>query len=394
MSNKNWVILVVAIIIIVGLVWWGVSKRQAAVTSEITTTPAAPAAPIVPTFPEGPIKIGVLAPLSGEAASWGQNVLAGVTLAANEFNAKGGISGHKVEFVAEDDKCSAAGVEAITKLINVDKVVGIVGPVCSASGGPALPIAQNNKTPVVIIAASAPHLTKIGDYIFRVYPSDAFQGQYAAEFIFNKLNKKKAAVVYVKNDWGQGIKEVFVQKFKDLGGEVVYEDGVLQDSRDCKSQFAKVKSSKAEALYFPVYPGNGAVCLKQAKELDLKVPIVGGDAFDAEEVWKAPGSDGVLYTIAKIESPEDFKAKLKAQSGFEKLETNLGGPMGYDATKVLLSAIEKAGVNPEAIKNALQQTSMPGVGTPVIEFDQNGDLKAAVFEVHIIKGKKSELYQQ
>jgi branched-chain amino acid transport system substrate-binding protein len=311
----------VILIIIVLVIYLGINKKTTQTPTPTTPTTEKP-------IKEETIKIGLLAPLTGEAASWGQNSLAGVTLAVKEINDKGGINGRKVEIVAEDDRCSAEGVNAINKLINVDKVIGILGPICSASGGPALPIAQNSGVPVVIVAASAPHLTKIGDYIFRVYPSDAFQGKVAAEFMFNKLSKKKVAIVYVKNDWGEGIKEVFKSRFKELGGEVVYEDGVLQDQKDFRTEITKVKANGAEALYFPVYPANGISAFKQFKELVLNIPVVGGDAFDGEEVVKSDYADGIIYTVAKINIPEDFKSKIKSLPGFENLQISIAAPFG------------------------------------------------------------------
>jgi branched-chain amino acid transport system substrate-binding protein len=375
--------IIVVVIILVGI-WYGVSRKP--------TTPITTPEPTAPTTKE-PIKIGVLAPLTGEAASFGQNSLAGVNLAVKEINDQGGINGRKVEIVAEDDKCSAEGVNAMNKLINVDKVIGIIGPVCSASGGPSLPIAQNSGVPA-IITASAPHLTKIGDYIFRVYPSDAFQGKVAAEFMFNKLGKKKVAIVYVKNDWGEGIKEVFKSRFKELGGEIVYEGGVVQDQKDFRTEITKVKSSGVEALYFPVYPANGISAFKQFKEMALNIPVVGGDAFDGEEVIKSDYSDGIIYTVAKINIPEDFKVKINSLPGFENLQVNMMAPLGYDSAKVLFLAIEKAGVDRQKIKEILKTTSYQGISNPLIEFDENGDLKNPAFEVKIIKNKQSAPYEQ
>jgi len=367
--------IIVAIIVVAGI-WYGASKKP------------------TPVAEKEPIKIGLIGSLSGEAASWGQNALAGITLATKEINERGGINGRKVEIVSEDDKCSAEGVNAINKLINIDKVVGILGPICSASGGPSLPIAQNNGTPVVIISASAPHLTKIGDYIFRVYPSDAFQGQVGADFVFNKLGKKKVAIVYVKNDWGEGIKEVFKTRFKELGGEIVYEGGVLQDQKDFRTEITKVKSSGAEVLYFPVYPANGISAFKQFKEMNLNIPVVGGDAFDGEEVVKSEYSDGIIYTVPKVNIPEDFKSKIKSLPGFENLQISIAAPLGYDAAKVLFLAIEKVGLDKQKIKEALKTTSYQGISNPLIEFDENGDLKNPVFDVKIIKNKQSVLYQE
>ncbi len=265
-----------------------------------------------------PIKIGVSGPLTGELASWGVNLSAGVELARNEINNAGGINGQMIELVIENDKCEpTTAVNAFNKLINIDKVVSIIGPICSSAGGSALPVAQQNNVPVIIVSASAPHLTKIGDHIFRIYPSDAFQGKVGAEFMFNILNKKKVAVIYVNNDWGVGIKDVFINDFKNLGGEVVSEDSVLQDAKDIRTQLTKAKNSSAEALYFPAYPANAIGGLKQAKELGLKIPIVGGDAFDGEEVVKSPSSEGLIYTVPKILDTEDFKAKNQSIAGQE-----------------------------------------------------------------------------
>jgi branched-chain amino acid transport system substrate-binding protein len=382
MNKTTQIILwIVVAIIVIGGIWYGVSKKP---TVSI---------PTVPTTKE-PIKIGYIGALSGEAASWGQNGLAGITLAVKEINDKGGINGRKVEIIAEDDKCSAEGVSAMNKLVNVDKVIGILGPICSASAGPSLPIAQNSGVPVVILIASAPHLTEIGDYIFRVYPSDAFQGQVGADFIFNKLGKKKVAIVYVKNDWGEGIKEVFKTRFKELKGEIVYEGGVLQDQKDFRIEITKVKSSGADALYLPVYPANAVSALKQIKEMGLKIPVVDGDAFDGEEVVKSGYADGAIYTVAKVNIPEDFKVKIKSLPGFENLQISIVAPFGYDAAKVMFLAIEKAGVDRQAIKEALKTTSYQGISNPLIEFDENGDLKNPAFEVKIIKNKQSVPYEQ
>ncbi len=339
-----------------------------------------------------PIKVGFMAPLSGEATSYGQNSIAGAQLAVNEFNAKGGVNGRKIELIAEDDKCSAEGVNAIQKLINLNDVTGIIGPACSGSGGPALPIAQAAGVPTVIISASAPHLAKIGDYIFRIYPSDAFQGKYAAEFMYNTLGKKKVAIVYVQNDWGQGIKEVFIKRFEELGGEVVLDAGVAQDARDFKTEITKMKTNGAEIAYIPLYPASGIAAVKQMKELNVNIPIFGGDSFAGDEFIKSEYTDGVIYSVAVVNTPEDFKARVRSVSGFENLNPNLFASLGYDAANVLLNGIKRAGTDKVAIKNVLQQTSMQGVSTELIEFDQDGDLKKAEYEVKVVKNKEAVNY--
>lgn len=136
------------------------------------------------------IKIGIFAALTGSAASWGQNALAGATLAANEINEQGGVDGRKIVLVIEDDKCSAESVNAVTKLITIDDVDALIGPVCSTAAEPSLPVAKKFNIPTIIPTASAPGLTKIGNNIFRVYPSDDMQGKIAADFIIDDLEKK------------------------------------------------------------------------------------------------------------------------------------------------------------------------------------------------------------
>jgi branched-chain amino acid transport system substrate-binding protein len=337
-----------------------------------------------------PIKIGVTAPLTGEAARFGDGVYAGVLLAIKEINDAGGINGRKLQVVFEDDKCSKDGITTITKLVNVDKVTAIIGPVCSAAAGPGLPVAQKAGVPV-IFWASAPHLTKIGDYMFRTWPSDSFHGKFTAEFIFNVLNKKKVAILYVNNDWGLGIRDVFVARFKELGGSTVYNEGVPQDAKDLRTQVTKLKASNPDVIYLPAYPAVAVIAFKEMKNQGVNVPVVGGDAFETKDVL-VPEADGVLYTASKFNTPaEDFQKRVKEVSG---KEYHFFSALAYDAVKILASVMERVGSDQKAIRNELANlTYTKGVSLPLINFDENGDLKAAQFEVKIIKGGKAEIYQ-
>ena len=337
-----------------------------------------------------PIKIGVTAPLTGEAASFGEGAQGGALLALKEINDAGGIKGRPLEIIFEDDKCSKDGITTITKLVNVDKVTAIIGPVCSAAGGPGLPVAQKAGVPV-IFWASAPHLTKIGDYMFRTYPSDSFQGKFAAEYIFNVLNKKKVAILYVNNDWGLGIRDVFLARFKELGGSIVYDEGIPQDAKDLRTQVTKLKASNSDAIYLPAYPAVAVIGFKEMKNQGVKVPVVGGDAFETKEVI-VPEAEGVLYTVGKFNTPvEDFQRLVKEVSG---KEYNLISALAYDAVKILSSVIEKVGTDQKAIRDELAKLNYAkGVSLSLINFDENRDLKTVQFEVKIIRNGKAEVYQ-
>ena len=371
-NTKNWI---GGILVLILLVWFGYSF--------ITTDNAAD---------EGPIKIGASLPLTGEAAAYGEAVHGGVELAVKEYNDRGGINGREIQLIIEDDQCNQTGSTVFNKLVNVDKVHAIIGPLCSAAAGPGIPIAQNASVPTILVGSSAPALTSVGDYIFRVYPSDALQGKVAAEFIYNELGKETVGVVYVKNDWGQGIRDVFIKRFEELGGTIVIEESVLQESIDLRTELSKVKAENPEALYFPVYVQNAVAGLKQVKELNISVPVVAGDVLADESIFSLPEAEGVMYIQGKSENPEDFQAKVKELTGDEP---NSITPYFYDAANVLLSVIEDVGTNPEDIKRGLQEFSTDtSIAVPRISFDEVGDLEGAEVAIKLVRDGQSVDYSQ
>ncbi len=369
-STAKWIIAIIVIILIIAGIWYLGGKS--------TTAPAQ----------TGPIKIGVVAPLTGEGATWGQNTLAAATLAVKEVNDAGGIKGRQVQLLAEDDK--ATGVDAataFTKLINIDKVVAIVGVPASSAAGPALPIAQQAGIPVIMIA-SAPALTQVGDLMFRVYPSDAYQGNLGADIVYNKLGKKKTAILYVNNDYGMGVANSFKTKFAELGGTIAYEGAILNGTTDFRSEIAKVKGSGADSLYMAMYPAGGLILTKQLAEAKITIPWIGEVTFNDEKIIKSGYADSLIYTEPKSDISADFTTRLKAQPEFANLSVNIAAPFSYDATKAMLLAITKAGDTTGAkIKDALTQISFPGVSSPVIEFGVDREIKTPAFNIKQIKNK-------
>lgn len=339
-----------------------------------------------------PIKIGTSLPLTGEAASFGEGILAAQQLAIKEINDAGGINGRMLELVAEDDKCDSTGAAAMQKLVAIDNVVAVAGLLCSSSAGSSVSIAQKAGVPVVMIA-SAPKLTQTGDYIFRNYPSDTFQGKFVAEYMFNDLKKTKVAVIYVKNDWGQGTQEVFVSKFKELGGEVVYLDGVNQDNTDFRTTLTKMKTYSPEAIYMPVYPTNAGPALKQISELGINIPVLGGDSFSDPEVTKRKESNGALYVTVRLAALDDFQNKVETVMG---KTPNQFSSFGYDQIKMIAQAIKDAG-NTDKVKIRTELAKMKftqSISSLNAEFDQNRELKSADYDIFVLKNGKTEKYSQ
>ena len=335
-----------------------------------------------------PIKLGYVGPLTGEAASLGNDGLAAAKIAVDEVNKAGGVNGRMLELVAEDGQCNPkVATNAGNKLINVDKVPAIVGGLCSGETMAIAPMAEQNKVIMVSTCSSAPTVTAAGDYIFRTYPSDAFQGKYAADYVYTTMGKKKAAVMNPQGDYGVGIKNSFEARFKELGGEIVLSEEHATDNRDFRTTLTKIKASGAEVVYFPGYPEAVVAGAKQAKELNLGIPLFGADAWDDAKVTGNAVTNGYMYTVASSDiKDENWVNKLKAVGA----NNTVCAPRAYDNVKILADVMKRVGTDTTKMKDELYKVKdYAGVGGSV-SFDSNGDMTTANYVVKLVKGGKAE----
>ena len=334
----------------------------------------------------GPIKIGFIAPLTGDAASVGLNEQSAVELAVDEVNKAGGINGRPIQMIYEDGQCSGTPAsDAANALINVDKVPVILGGACSSETMSFTAAAEQSKTVVFSPCSSNPALTNAGDYIFRDYPSDNYQGTFAANYIFTTLGKKNIAVLYTQDDWATGIRTVFESAFQKLGGTIVADESVQKSSTDLRDQLTKIKTANPELIYFPGYSIEATAGIKQARELGITAPFFGGDAWNDSSIWKGTGSAGEGSMYVEVSSPltPAFSAEMKAKTGSDSIETC--SPAAYDAVKIIAQVMNKVGTDPTAIKNALyKEIYTGGVSAPQISFDSNGDLIGANYAVEVV----------
>ena len=366
--------------LVIGLIIAGV------VVLILTALPAK--SPGIPEADTSSIKLGFIGPLTGDVANVGQNAKAAVEIAVEEVNAQGGVNGRVLEMVYEDSQCDGATASnAVNKLINIDKVVMILGGACSGETLAFTGLAEQTQTPVLSYCSSAPAISQAGDFIFRNYPSDTFQGSFVADYVFNTLSKKNVAVLYVKSDWGNGIKDVFVNKFKELGGTIAVEEGYEQTARDLRTNLTKIKSAKPDLLYFLGYTEASIPGLKQVAELKLGLPILGGDTWDDSKIWTDVGvaGNGVMYTVASTKGGDEFKAKMQAKVGTNEIA--VCSPTAYDGLKIMAQVLGQTGTADRvAIKDALYQASYAGgVSFDNIRFDSNGDLVSANYIVKEVK---------
>jgi branched-chain amino acid transport system substrate-binding protein len=346
--------------------------------------------------PKGTIKIGVIGPLTGDVAEYGQNIKNAIDLAAGEINDKGGINKKTLQLIYEDSACEPAkGVTALQKLINIDKASFIIDIGCSSVTLAEAPIAENNKILLMSVTASNYKIKDAGDYIFWVYPSDAFQGVRLAELI-NSLNYKKVAIAYINNDYGFGLQKVFSEEFQRSGGEVIAVESHEAGITDFRSLLTKIKASNPEAIFLADHPKEGALLLKQINELGIKVPVYGSDAMKDQTVLRVAGDAAENLTLLFSVLPKDatfeqFNSLYKTKYG---KDVESYAEYGYDALKVLAYAMDKAGSDSIRVKNELYKIKdFKGI-TGLIGFDSFGERININYEAFIVKNGQFVPYEK
>ncbi len=335
------------------------------------------------------IIIGGVAPLTGEAATFGASTKNGFDLAIEEWNAKGGINGKMIKLAFADDKGDPAeGATVFTKLIQQDKAVACVGPVMSKVALASAPICQAAGIPMMTSAATNAKVTLVGDYIFRACFIDDFQGVVGAKFAFNDLKTKKAACIFdVGNDYTKGLSEFFKKQYTEMGGQVVAFEGHATGTTDFKAQLTKIIAAGPEVLYVSDYYNDVALIAKQARELGFKGPMVGGDGWDSPKLVEIGGAavEGGFFTnhyAADDTTPvvQEFVKKYTAK--FNAAPDALA-VLGYDGCYLLFDAIKRAGkLDGPSIKAALAATDMQVVSGKVkFEENRNPLKSAAIVEV-------------
>jgi len=336
------------------------------------------------------IKVGVYGDLTGATSSFGQSTKNGIELAVEEINNGGGVNGKKIQLVIEDDQgLPAMAKTVVSKLINQDKVQAVLGEVASTNSLAAAPVAQEAKIPMITPSSTNPKVTEIGDYISRVCFIDPFQGSVMAKFAANTLKVKTAAILGdVNSDYSKGLTQFFEEEFTKLGGKVVAKEAYTQTDPDFKGQLTKIRNLKPDVIYIPGYYGQVGIIAKQARELDMTMPLLGGDGWDSPEIWKL-GGDSLKNTFisnhysADNPTPEiqNFVKSYKAKFN---VEPDSLAALAYDAAKVLADAIKRAGGTDSAkLKDAINSTKdFAGVtGKITIDKTRNAVKPAVVLEL-------------
>ena len=335
------------------------------------------------------IKIGANFEMTGNVANYGNATLEGLKLAIKEANDAGGVNGKKIKLVEVDNKSEASeSVNAATKLISDDKVKLIVGPAVTANVIAESQVATDNKVPILAPDATSPAVTvengKVKDFVFRSCFIDPQQGDVMAKFAIENL-KAKTAVIYIDNssDYSKSLGQVFKEKFEAAGGKVVMEEAFLQKDQDFKAALTKIKTANADVIFIPAYYEEVGKIVKQARELGITQPLLGTDGWDDFKVADIAGADALNNTFFSThysDKDESVKAFIDAYTKEYNHAPNVFAALGYDAGKLLVDAIKRAGSDDTVkIKDALAATKDLQVGTGIITMDKNHNpIKQAV----------------
>lgn len=324
------------------------------------------------------VKFGLIYPLTGTVGSIGLAMSDAASLAVEEINAAGGINGKTFKLIVENGECKAEpAVRAANKLINIDGVQAIIGGACSAETAAFGPVATENQVVVLSPSSTRPGLTLVaGDYVFRNIAPDTFQGAEGAS-IAHALGAQNIAVFIINDEYGVGLRDVFVSEAEALGMNVVASESHEKESKDVRTQLTKIKELSPDLVYMVAFPQEAGLALRQAKELGLDVQFVAAEAMKDDEVITAAGggAEGVIVTTPRIayNNPvyEVFKVAYADKFG---REPDIYAGESYDAARIIMDAIGNTDGSGAAIREHMLNHGEYHLASGTYEFDANREV--------------------
>lgn len=320
--------------------------------------------------------VGVILPLTGQAAAYGKSMQRGMDLALGLVNQS--TSSQMTLFYEDSQGDPKAALSAYRSLVERYKVPAILGPFTSSEAFALAPVVEQDRVVMLSTGASAPSLTNAGDYVFRIVTSDSVDGNIVARFARENLSLSKIAIAYNNNDYGVGVKDAFSQRFQEMGGKVVLADGYSANDADYRTLLTRIKSLNPDALFIVGYKEMGKI-LRQARQLGITTRVLSTGLFEDPDILSSAGesAEGVYYSFASYNPDstaaviQDFVAAFKQQYN---LSPDILAALGYDAVRIMSKALAEPGLHGDQIRDQLYRIQdFPGV-TGETSFDQNGDV--------------------
>jgi branched-chain amino acid transport system substrate-binding protein len=321
-----------------------------------------------PGLAQDTIKIGFFAPITGPAAADGASAKNAVELAVKEVNDAGGIRGKKIELIVYDDRMNPQEAVAIAnRLIEKDKVAGVVSGAYSGPTRVTAPIFQKAGMPMVAGYAVHPDVTwdpkakTPNDYIFRNGFLGEIEGAAAAEFAVKNLKAKRISLIFMDNDFGRAISSGFAEKAEKLGATILTKQMYkFPGEKDFRPFLTRIKEGDPDLIFAAGYYNEAASIVRQAKELGIKSQIMGEEGFDSPKFLEIAGPTAEGVTMATNLDRDDPRPVvqnfLKNYRQAYGEDADMVGASSYDAFMILVNAIKEAGTDPKAVQKALFAT--------------------------------------
>ncbi len=342
------------------------------------------------------VTLGVILPLTGTNALNGQAAKQGVDLAVETRQSELRKRGVRVGLKYADDRMDPeAGAQAAGKLVDEDGVTALIGPFTSPGVLAVAPIANRERVVLVSGSATSPVIREAGEFVFRTVSPDTYHGRAIARFAFETLRARRAAVLYLDNEYGRGLKTVAQKGFQQLGGEVVFQESFARGTRQFGPLVEAVQQARPHVVFLLSYPPEAAAFLKQAHRRGFGKPVVGGDGMYSRDLANALAdldldvyASGTSWRPGSNHKPSrEFVARYENKYG---TLPNLYAAYYYDAAHVVLEALAQGARTPLEIRNFLLEKELEGV-TGKILFDDHGDV-AKPIDLYRVEGTRFEYF--
>lgn len=316
-------------------------------------------------------------PMTGDSAQFGDMKVKAIELAISEYNDNGGINGKKVKLLIGDDTGNPKEAPNVAqKFASDNSVLAVIGHWNSSCTLAAREIYNGVGLPVITDSVNKTITDGTTENIFRISLTDTAQAYRLAEYAYNVMNKRKVAIMYTANDFGNGLKNDFTQRFTELGGEIVADEVFFEgQSKDFNPQLTKIKGTNPDLMFIAGYYVEAALIAQQSRDMGFGVDLLGTEGISSEELVKLGGEavEGIKFTAFFHPDVEYTGTKDFVNRFVEKYnkEPDTYAALAYDSAKLILKAIEEKGASREAILEYINNVDdFPGVAGP-IQFENN-----------------------
>jgi branched-chain amino acid transport system substrate-binding protein len=335
---------------------------------------------VVKPTPDERVRLGAFMALTGDTAQYGISALNGLRMAVEEANASGGVGGRRVELIIQDTRSDASETEVVVRrLAQESRVHALVGEVVSSRSLAAARVAQAEGVPMLTPSATSPEVTAVGDYVFRSCYTDTFQGAALAHFAIGNLSALRAALLVDRDQrYSVELARLIREEFERQGGKVVAEQDYHDGAADFSVQLAEVGTTQPDVIFIPGYYLEAGLLARQARDVGIDVPLVGGDGWDSPRLYEIGGQALSGDFFSTHFSAEDTDPQVQRfVADYRRLFTTTPDSFAataYDAARIMLAAVARAStLERRAIRDALAATrDFPGVtGTVTFNAERN-----------------------